>query len=501
MHYFPLLAADAVELTNPYFDMYLRQLPSCCAAAGQRWGVAGGAFIQETASFDGAVELSEEHAQEFGDVLAGKKSHTELSSSAAEAGQFDGHLYATQRLCDGRFHFVSHLLSSGSELAVQAWWRYRYTGDATWFARAYPLLRDTVEFYRHMVALGDDGCYHIVAANVHEDFWGVTDGIMDLAAIRGTVPLALRAAEILGVDEDLRAPWQRLLDRLAPYPLGDHPRARALTGGVLAEDTWAAGLLGEVDGSHNLEDVWLNPIFPFEDWTLETRQPLLDERAQRAVTLAPRMRMILEGADCNTAIRTPIAAVRAGRGEELPALLASYYRAFQPLANGWGLFEGADQAHSIEALGCISTALQEALLQSVSPAPGEPEVITVCPAWPKAWVAEFRLLARGAFLITAAVRDGAVEFVEVASRLGEMCRLRNPWGGPCRVEGSHGTTVLSGDILSFPTVPAESYRVLPAGAPPQGRRRVVAESTVAPASYSFRLSNGVVAGGVLGRYR
>ena len=40
---------------------------------------------------------------------------------------------------------------------------------------------------------------------------------------------------------------------------------------MLADDVWAAGYLGDVDGQNNPEDVWLNPVFPFEDWTLETR--------------------------------------------------------------------------------------------------------------------------------------------------------------------------------------------------------------------------------------
>ncbi|MFZ4780491.1 MAG: sensor histidine kinase, partial [Terrimicrobiaceae bacterium] len=63
-------------------------------------------------------------------------------------------------------------------------------------------LRDTSEFYRSLVKQGPDGRYHLSGTNVHEDFWGVQDSIMDLAAIRGTVPLAIRAAEILEQDDD-----------------------------------------------------------------------------------------------------------------------------------------------------------------------------------------------------------------------------------------------------------------------------------------------------------
>ena len=106
---------------------------------------------------------------------------------------------------------------------------------------AYPLLRGMVEFYRHLVKQGDDDRYHIHRTNVHENFWGVKDSIMDLAAIRGTAPLAIRAAELLEMDANLRAKWQKLINNLAPYPMGSEPESKTLTGGVLANDVWAAG--------------------------------------------------------------------------------------------------------------------------------------------------------------------------------------------------------------------------------------------------------------------
>jgi hypothetical protein len=466
MHYFPLFAADAVDLTKPYFDMYLQQLPDCEKAGRQRWGVRG-AFYPETTPFGGPVILPDDVAEEFRDVYLGRKSNLQLSKRARALGQYDSSLRvlagSETELAAGRYTWISHVASSGSELAVQAWWRFRYTGNTAWLrSHAYPLLKGTVEFYRNLAEKGDDGRYHIHGTNVHEDFWGATDGIMDLAAIRGTAPLAIRAAEILEMDGELRTQWKCFLDKLAPYPMGSDPESKALTGGVLADDVWAAGHLGYVDGQHNPEDVWLNPIFPFEDWTLETRDPSVDKIVQKALDLAPRMQSILNGESCNTAIRTPIAWVRAGRGEDLPAILESYYAAFAPLANGWSLFEGAGQAHSIEHLGCISIALQEGLMQSVSPHPGGPEIINVFPAWPKAWEASFRLLARGGFLVTSAVQQGKVEFVEIESRRGELCRLRNPWGVPCRIEEIDGTArELNGDILCFSTEKGRRYRVLP----------------------------------------
>lgn len=461
MLYFPLLAADAIDLTEPFFNMYVKQLPNCERAAKQRWGVSG-AYFPETTAFDGPTVLPDDVATEFQDVLLGRKPHTELSPRAKGLCQFDSQLNVVTEPYKGRFSWISHVASSGSELAIHAWWRYRNTGDQEWLrTHAYPLLRGTVEFYRHLVRKEADGLYHLSGTHAHEDFWGVKDSIMDLAAIRGTAPLAIRAAEILDVDPDLRGRWKELLENLAPYPMGSDPQAKALTGGALAEDVWAAGYLGEMDGQHNPEDVWLTPVFPFEDWTLETRSPATDPIVQKLLDLAPRHKSVLGGAGTNTAIRSPIAAVRAGRRDELPVILDRYAAAFSPLPNGMSLFEGPTAA-SVEHLGLLTTTLQDALLQSVSARPGEPEVIHVFPAWPENWNASFRLLARGGFLVSSQFDRGVVVQIEIESRWGEECRVRNPWDRACIVQEIEGPSrVMEGPVIRFPTTSGGRYTLRP----------------------------------------
>jgi hypothetical protein len=471
MLYWPLPAADAADLTDPFFNMYQRQLPALETAARQRWEAAG-IFLPETVPFDGPAQLPEALVPEYRDLFLRRQGDSPASPALASRCLFDFHL-RTLLYPSGDpgpairgYSWISHVTSSAAELAVHAWWRYRYTGDIGWLhSHAYPFLRGVAEFYRSLVRPGDDGHRHLHGTNAHEDFWGVTDSIMDLAAIRGTVPLALRAAEILDTDGDLCGQWRSLFAELAPYPMGSDPRAQALTGAVLDDEAWAAGYLGEVDGSHNPEDVQLTPIFPFEDWTLVTQTPDVDAVVQRTMALAPRHRRVLDGEALNTAIRSPIAAVRAGLGEQLPAMLASYRTAFSPLDNGFSLFEQVTpgyQAHSIEHLGLLTMALQEALLQSVSPRPGEPEIIAVFPAWPREWDAEFRLLARGGFMVQARFAAGTVEWVTVHSRRGETCRLRNPWGCPCTVAPQPGPSQEhEGEVLSFETQAGVTYEVSP----------------------------------------
>ncbi len=466
MLYWPLHAADASDLAEPFFELYYRALPAMTVAARQRWN-ANGFFLPETMPFDGPAELPPNLVDEFRQRFLHDPAGAPVSSRLAGDCAYDWHLEASTRRVDpafGGYSWISHVASSGAELAVHAWWRYRFTGDEAWLrSHAYPFLCGVAEFYRSLARRGEDGCWHIHGTNAHEDFWGVTDSIMDLAAIRGTLPLAICAAEILDADADLCAQWKAFLAELTPYPLGADPRAKELAGGVLSDDAWAAGYKGAVDGSHNSEDVQLTPIFPFEDWTLETGDAAMDAVARRTLALAPRHGAVLGGNGLNTAIRSPIAAVRAGAGEELPAILERYRAAFAPLPNGFSLFEQVTpgyQAHSIEHLGLLTMTVQEALLQSVSPRPGEPAVISVFPAWPHAWDAEFRLLARGGFLVTAAMRSGEVQTVEIESRRGETCRFRNCWQCPCSVSGKgRQPGQYEGNILTFATSRGGIYRI------------------------------------------
>ncbi len=508
MHYYALMAADADDLCEPFFRMYASQLDSCSTAAAQRWGVAG-VFYPETTPFDGPVELPDALVEEFRAVFLGHQPAEALSTRLRDLCRYEHHLltqlYPLQGRTDSRVSWISHLATTACELALLAWWRYRYSGDVDWLRTvAYPLLRGTVEFYRGLAVRGEDGNLHLHELNQHEDFWGADDGIWDLAAIRGAAPIAIAAAGTLDADAALRRAWQEMLDELTPYPMGSDPRAQALTGGVLAEDLWAAGLLGVVNGQQNPEDVWLAPVFPFEDWTLETRQPATDAIVQKLLDLAPRMNSILRGDACNTAIRTPIASVRAGRGEELPAILAAYYAAFGALENGWSLFEGhgeiENQAHSIEPLGCISFLLQEGVLQGVSARPGQPEVISLFPAWPKEWNASFRLLTRGGFVVSSAMRDGEILSVEIESRRGEACRLRNPWRTTCILSREDGAAQeLDGELLHFGTEPGERYCLTPAGMQTPAPISVAPQSAPSPASYNVTLPGGATVQGVLGR--
>ena len=80
--------------------------------------------------------------------------------------------------------------------------------------------------------------------------------------------------------------------------------------------------------------------------------------------------------------------------------------------------------HGMEHQSIVPNAIQEMLLQS------HEGVIRFFPCWPKEQDARFGTLrARGAFLVSAELKSGEVQYVKIHSEKGRPCTLVNPWPG------------------------------------------------------------------------
>ena len=130
------------------------------------------------------------------------------------------------------------------------------------------------------------------------------------------------------------------------------------------------------------------------------------------------------------------------------------------LANRLTLREGPGAIDG-QRLGNMAAALHEGLLQSVSPAPGKDPVIYLFPAWPAEWDTEFKLAARGAFLVSASKKGGEISNVEIESGVGGECRLSNPWPGNevQLIRDGNGAEKVSGNLIVFSTVPEEVINI------------------------------------------
>lgn len=501
-YYEALYATNRLELLDPVFDMYFGMREASAVAARQQWG-SEGIYIPETTFFNGLARLPEEIAEEMRELYLLRKPWEERSARFREfAGArhphssrwnwnergswVEGRWVISDRGA-GPYGPVSHILGTTAKVAYLFWRRYEYTLDQAWLSRrAYPMLKGAAEFYRHFPNLkkGADGKYHIHHVNSNESVLGAKDTDEDLSALRGLLPAAIRAAEILNVDAELRTRWREFLDNLAPLPASDHPEAIKREG-YQGPRVFVRGLKPAIRaGSAFLPDANSLPMWFFDLCFLESRDQEVLETARATFSTYFRDG-ITEATPVSVLSKLAIAASALGRADAVRFLIpnqirvlrqerATAYRGGGVLANRMTLREGP-QALDAQRLGRAAEALHLALLQSAAPGPGLDPIIRVFPAWPKEWDASYTLLARGAFLVTSSMQQGRIGFVELESQAGAECRLRNPWGESevTLYRDGKKSENLQGSLLRFPTRKGERVVVVASGDTPQTHRRVL----------------------------
>lgn len=474
--YNALLPTNRLELTDPMFDMYTAMYDSCALAARQQWG-SRGIYIPETTAFDGLEELPEDVAEEMRDLYLSRKPWEDRSErfrtyafpkqphasrwNWKAAGRWEDGQWRYTDKGAGPYAQVNHIFSRGAKIAYEYWRRYEYTLDEDWLRdRAYPVLKGVAEFYRNYpnVRKEADGLYHINNVNSNEPLWGGRDTDEEISAMRGVVPVVIRASEILDVDSEMRPIWREFLDHLAPLPLSQSN-----------PPTWIKGLAPIVKGrGDSLPDRNTMPMWYFDLCTLETAEPESLEVAN--ATFDAFFRGGIEP-DTRIGVLSKLAVVAAllGRAEDVKVLLPNqiHTRETPILTNRMTLREGV-QTTGLQRIGRAADALHAALCQSVPAKPGAAPVIRVFAAWPKDWDAAFTLLARGAFLVGSAQRDGRIPMVEIRSQAGSECRLANPWGSADVTLFRDGAKAedLSGAALTLPTRKGETIVVVPRGSKP-----------------------------------
>jgi hypothetical protein len=259
----------------------------------------------------------------------------------------------------------------------------------------------------------------------------------ELSAMYAMLPIAIRASEILGVDAELRPVWKEILDHLAPIPATQLPAEFYDLCTIASENK---ELFNRVLGDY------------------KKRNP--------------------NGANENTNVsllsRNAVVASNLGLADQVKYLIPNQMRVNQAQStqvrgvfrNRLALGEGPG-AIECERLGLASQALNAALLQSVPPSPGKDPINYIFPAWPKEWDAQFTLAARDAFLVSASITKGQIEFVEIYSQKGGKCVVQNPWGESELTQYNNGKKVrnVSGKLLVINTIKGDVIAIMPKGKP------------------------------------
>ncbi len=420
--YWPLYAANHLELLKPYYDMYFGMLPAVVEWTKQTWETEGAQY-QETIPFNGAMGVWEK----------ARGIHPRLPVPAHVA-------------------HTNLVLSSSAEIAMQFWWHYLYTGDQTFLReRTYPLMKEVATFYVNYLEKNAQGKHDMYPSNAHESFWSVKNPTTDLAGLRYLFPCLLEASRILGVDADLRPVWQERLDNLAPYP--KDAQGEAVLYYEMPPD--------EKPVYRNAE----NPeLFPIGVFPLITQGSPDYDLALR--TFHRRRNVNVYGWTTDSICAARLGLADSPEGEhppqqmglrELLPLHAEYYQNYPcGLQDYYGRKPG--KHCYLEGSGTFSTGVGEMLLQSWD------GVIRICPALPKAWDADFKLLATGGFEVSGHARQGQVVALSLLSLRGQPVALANPFGGPAAVTSEDKTVLSSADpLLKFPTQAGKTYLVTRGG--------------------------------------
>jgi hypothetical protein len=487
-----LFPANRGELMDPYFNMYLGMYESCALAARQQWG-SQGIYIPETVAFSGLPELPENIAREMRDLLLVEKkwedrseqyrkyAHTKMPflsrwNQKTDIGWKDG-LWVEGDKGGGAFGHVTHIFSRGAKIAYQFWMRYEYTNDQVWLKdKAYPMIRGVAEFYRNFPNLKKDasGIYTISHVNDNESIWDASNTVEEISAMRGIFPVAIKASEIIGVDQELKEQWKEILEHLTPLPLNTDLEYVSDS----EKKQWIKALPPVGRGNFARHpDPNTMPVWFFDLCNLESEdQEMLDIANTTFDSYFP------DGINAESRVyvlsKLPVAGSILGRKESTKYLIPNQIRTAESdvLINRMTLREGF-QTTGVQRLGRVADALHLALVQSAPEMPGGMPVIRVFPAWPENWDASFSLLGRGNFLITSSIKKNMVDFVEIKSLSGLPCELINPWNADevsLFIDGKEDIT-LSGIHVKFPTQINGNYILVKKGNTPNQFKAEISE--------------------------
>jgi hypothetical protein len=446
-----LTSANRPELLEPVFSMFTRHYESYTRAARQQWD-SKGIWIPETNWWNGLENLPDDIAKELSDLCLLRKpwdEHSEAFMDYAKTkngfnGRWNGSLSKK-----APFSHVSHIFSATARISYLYWLHYAYHLDKEWLrTTGYPMIKGTAEFYCNFPNLVKeaDGKYHLHKVNNLEGDWGGSDPHEELLAMHAMIPIAIHASEILGVDAELRADWKEKIDNLTPVPSSSRT----------AENYDFCNI-----GMDNKE------IFNscFEEYNKYVKKYIPGG--------------VNENTIINVLSRTPLAAANLGLSDQVKYLIPSQIRSnpregcdiYSIGESGWGVLKNRLQlregpgAIECQRLGNASYALSSALLQSFPPSVGENPVNHIFPAWPKEWDAQFTLPARDAFLISASMEKGEIEFVEIHSKKGGRCYIQNPWLGTDITlyrDGKRSKNI-SGKLLVLSAEIGETLTIAPKG--------------------------------------
>ena len=277
------------------------------------------------------------------------------------------------------------------------WLQYRYSMDDALLRRLFTMLKRSTNYYLHLLKEGPDGKLHItrgLSPEYENQPKPNPDCNIDLSLLRWSCETLLRSCELLKIDDPLVPKWKDTLARLTPYP----------------QDANGLMISASVPfASSHRHYSHLLMIYPLYTMTLD--QP--ENRALVVKSLKHWMGMPQKLAGYSYTGAASISAL-LGEGDEAARYLNKLLDSKIP-----------PNTLYVESGPCIETPLSAAASLNDMLLSSWGDRIRVFPGVPDAWreTSFHNLRTQGAFLVSAARKNGKTEWVRIKSLAGEPCRI------------------------------------------------------------------------------
>lgn len=369
--------------------------------------------------------------------------------------------YATrENTIDGGYKFLGQKINAVFSVGNMLM-RHYSTYDENYAHKVYPYLLACADFWEDYLVL-ENGRYVIRMDHFNEVMPNIRNGgiwrnrlgdfnsTLSLGLVRMLFKGMLDMSNFLKVDESRRSHWKDILNKLSDYPTG-----------VLADGR--KSLKNMERGSQDSE------VYPTGLNRVSIHGLILPGGVSGPVSDSRFNSILLGDISCwvkkqrvsgdwgntsNNGIETCFpGAVRVG----FPAdeILSNMKKRIEMdvYPNSWIVQGGG----GIETFSAVPLTINEMLLQSYE------GTIRIFPNWNWKKDASFtNLRAYGAFLVSAALKDGALRSVTILSEKGRLCKIENPWANKSiqLIRDGRKADVLSGRWLQFPTVAGEKIEII-----------------------------------------
>ncbi|MEY8610834.1 glycoside hydrolase family 95-like protein [Parabacteroides segnis] len=290
------------------------------------------------------------------------------------------------------------------------WMQYRYTMDESLVTdhikhAFYPLLKRSVNLYRHLLQEGEDGKLHLPVLHSPEySMEGDCDNNYNLSVLQWACQTLLFLNERYEFNDSLATEWKRIQDDLVTYPTdGNGFMIGATVPFARSHRHWSHLLM----------------IWPFG--LLSPDQPENKEIVERSLSHW----LAVDGGNqiygwSNAAASLLYSAM--GNGDKAYEQLKAHHNNKRFVMPNTMYIEGFPV---VECALFACRALQEMLLQSSN------GLIKVFPSVPNCWkeASFIDLRTEGAFLVSAMRKDGRTRKIEITSLAGEPCVLQTGFTG------------------------------------------------------------------------